>query len=133
MNAKYSYFFVKLPMALSLLGHGLVRIPKLQIFSDWMVNFMANSYLPEVMIRSFSYLVPFVEVVTGVLLLVGFYTRQTIYLALALMALFVFGNTTIENWEAITSELLHAGYLTALLYLIQYDRFSLDWFRGKEA
>lgn len=132
MNAKYSYFFVKLPMALSLLGHGLVRLPKLQVFSDWMVGFMAKSYLPELMIRGFSYLVPFVEVLTGVLLLLGFFTRQTIYLALALMALFVFGNTTIENWEAITSELLHAAYLVALLYLIPHDRFSVDWCRSKK-
>ncbi len=131
MNSRYSYFFVRLPMALSLLGHGLVRIPKLQGFSDWMVGFMAKSYLPEFMIRGFSFAVPFVEVFTGLLLLIGLFTRQTLYVALALMALFIFGNTSIENWEAITSELVHAAYLAMLLYWLPNDQFSIDSCRSK--
>lgn len=123
---KIAYFFLRLPMALSLLGHGLVRLPKLQTFSNWMVDFMQKSYLPTPLILGYSYVVPFVEAITGLFLLVGLFTRQTLYAALTLMALFIFGNTTIENWEAITSELVHAAYLGGLLCLIQYNTFSLD-------
>jgi hypothetical protein len=31
---KTAFFFLRLPVAISLLGHGLVRLPKLQTFSD---------------------------------------------------------------------------------------------------
>ncbi|AGA80674.1 DoxX family protein [Echinicola vietnamensis] len=123
---KYGYFFLRLPIAMSLLGHGLVRLPKLQGFSNWMVGLMQNSYLPKPMILGFSYVVPFVEVFTGLFLLIGLFTRQTIYVALTLMALFIFGNTTIENWEPITSQLVHAGYLGMLIMFIQHNDFSLD-------
>lgn len=131
MEHKYSYFFFKLPLALSMLGHGLVRLPKLGVFSHWMTTFMAKSYLPPASILAFSYVVPFVEAIVGVLLLLGLYTRQTLYLGLVLMALFAFGNTTIENWDAITSELLHAAYMGTLLVLLPKDRFSVDASRRK--
>jgi len=80
-----------------------------------MTGFMEHSYLPQPLVLGFSYAVPFIEFATGLLLLFGLYTRQALYVALAIMAVFVFGNTTIENWEAITSELVHAGYLVAVL------------------
>ncbi len=132
MEKKYSYFFLKLPLALSMLGHGLVRLPKLETFSNWMVTFMAKSYLPQALITPFSYLVPFVEVLVGGLLLIGLFTRQALYLGLVLMGLMTFGNTTIENWESITSELVHAGYMGALLFLLSHDRFSVDESRKKK-
>lgn len=123
---KTAFFFFRLPIAMSLLGHGLVRLSKLQGFSNWMTGFMEKSYLPQPLIAGFSYAVPFVEVITGLLIVVGLFTRQAIYVALALMALFIFGNTTIENWEPITSQLVHAAYLTGLLYFIQYNTLSID-------
>ena len=120
MRNKYNYFFLRLPIALSLLGHGLVRLPKLQAFSNLMVTSMQKSYLPQPLILIFSYAVPFAEVITGALLLLGIYTRYALYAGLTLMAFFIFGSTTIENWEAITSQLVHAAYLAGLLLLTQY-------------
>ncbi len=80
MNNKYNYFFFRLPLALSMLGHGLVRLPKLAVFSHWMITFMDKSYLPQALIVPFSYVVPFVEVIVGALLLIGLFTRQAFYL-----------------------------------------------------
>lgn len=111
---------------MSLIGHGLVRLPKLAEFSTWMVGFMEASWLPASLVRLFGYAVPLIEITTGLLLLVGLYTRQSLYVALLLMAVFIFGNCTIENWEAISVQLMHALYLSVVLYLISYDRFSID-------
>ncbi|MFT3920059.1 MauE/DoxX family redox-associated membrane protein [Cloacibacterium sp.] len=126
-----AFFFLRLPIALSLLGHGLVRIPKLQGFSNWMVGFMEKSYLPKVMIVPFSYVIPFVEVAAGLLLLIGLFTQQSIYVSLLLMALLIFGSTTIENWEAIPSQLIHAIYLIILLFFIDFNSISIDNFLKK--
>lgn len=123
---KTAFFLFRLPVAFSLLGHGLVRLPKLQGFSNWMTGFMEKSYLPQPLIEGFSYAVPFIEVITGLLLTIGLFTRQAIYVSLALMAAFIFGNTTIENWDPITAQLIHAAYLVGLLCFIQYNTFSID-------
>jgi hypothetical protein len=43
---KTTFFFMRLPVALSLLGPGLVRFPKRQAFSEWMTGAMASSFFP---------------------------------------------------------------------------------------
>lgn len=123
---KLAFFFIKLPLALSMLGHGLVRLPKLQGFSQWMVTFMEKSYLPRFMIMGFSYVVPFVELLVGAFLLLGIFTVPVLYVGLVLVALFAFGNTTIENWDSITSELLHGAYMTLLLLLYPNVKESIE-------
>lgn len=126
MEHKFAYFFLRLPIAMSLLGHGLVRLPKLTVFSNWMVDFMQESWIPASLILGFSYAVPFVEVILGIFLLLGLFTRQTLYGSLLLMSIFIFGNCTIEKWDAVSVQLIHAVYFALLLFLIRYNYFSID-------
>lgn len=113
--SKYSYFFLRLPLALSMLGHGLVRLPKLSVFANGLAAKMSASWIPQPIILGFNYIVPFVEFITGLLLLLGLYTRQTLYVMLSLMAIFIFGNTTIENFDGLTPLFIHAIYMALLL------------------
>ncbi len=113
----YSYFFLRLPIALSMLGHGLVRLPKLSVFANGLAAKMSASWIPHELILGFNYLVPFVEFITGLLLLLGLFTRPALYAMLTLMAIFIFGNTTIENFDGLTPLLIHAGYMAMLVIL----------------
>lgn len=117
-----AFFFLRLPVAVSLLGHGLVRLPKLQAFSEWMVTTMEKSVIPEALLIPFSYLLPVAETVTGILLLINYRIRLTVYAALALMSILISGSCSIENWQAIESQLLHSLYLFGLLWF--YERFA---------
>ncbi|WP_294286130.1 MauE/DoxX family redox-associated membrane protein [uncultured Chryseobacterium sp.] len=118
---KAAFFFLRLPMAVSLLGHGLVRLPKLPAFSEWMVKTMEKSVIPEMLIVPFSYVLPVVEAVVGILLLINFKTKYTLYSALALMSILIAGSCSIENWTAIEAQLLHCVYLFGLFWF--YERF----------
>lgn len=117
-----AFFFARLPVAVSLLGHGLVRLPKLRAFSEWMVTTMEKSVIPEFLLIPFGYLLPFAEAAIGILLLIRYRIRLTIYAALALMSILVLGSCSIENWPAIESQLLHSFYLFGLLWF--HERFS---------
>lgn len=117
-----SFFFLRLPVAVSLLGHGLVRLPKLQAFSEWMVTTMEKSVIPEALLVPFGYLLPVAETLTGILLLINYKIRLTIYAALALMSILILGSCSIENWQAIESQLLHSLYLFGLLWF--HERFA---------
>lgn len=117
---KTAFFFLRLPVAISLLGHGLVRLPKLAGFSSWMVTTMEKSVIPPAFIMPFSYFLPIAEALLGLALLVGFKIRLTIYASIALMSLLILGSCSIENWSAIEAQLLHAFYLMAIY-----------WFREK--
>ena len=64
-NNQLLYFFLRLPISVSLLGHGLVRLPKLSSFSNWMVETMEKSFIPKGLIIPFSYALPVSEAVIG--------------------------------------------------------------------
>ena len=122
-NLKISFFFLRLPIAMSLAGHGLVRLPKLQAFAEGMVSTMEASVLPPAAVLAFSYFIPIAEAVVGIVLLLGIQVRYTIFAALALMALLTMGSSTIENWSAVESQLIHAGYLM-VLYWVWSEKYS---------
>jgi len=113
---KTIFFFLRLPVAISLAGHGLVRLPKLQTFTEGMVKSMEKSAIPEALITPFGYVLPFLEAIIGIFLLIGFKPKLTIYSAIALMSILILGSSSIENWSAIEAQLLHSLYLFALLW-----------------
>lgn len=121
---KTAFFFLRLPLAISLLGHGLVRLPKLQTFSDWMVISMEKSAIPTALLVPFSYALPFIEATLGILLLVGFKIKYMLYATLVLMSILIFGSTSIENWSAIEAQLLHSLYLFGLFWF--YEKYSTN-------
>lgn len=119
---KTNYFFLRLPIAISLLGHGLVRLPKLETFSNWMVKTMEKSAIPSFLIVPFAYVLPIAEFMIGLLLLIGFKSQYTIYSGLILMSILILGSASIENWSAIEAQLLHSAYLGGLLWL--YEKYK---------
>ncbi|WP_426474329.1 DoxX family protein [Chryseobacterium balustinum] len=121
---KTIFFFLRLPIAISLAGHGLVRLPKLQTFTEGMVKSMEKSAIPEALITSFGYVLPFLEAIIGISLLIGFKPKLTIYSAISLMSILILGSSSIENWSAIEAQLLHSLYLFALLWF--YLKYSSE-------
>ncbi|KQT23285.1 DoxX family protein [Chryseobacterium sp. Leaf405] len=119
---KTAFFFLRLPIAVSLLGHGLVRLPKLQTFSDWMVTTMEKSMIPAALIIPFSYVLPIAEAIIGIFLLINFKIKYTLYSALVVMSILIFGSCSIENWSATESQLLHSFYLFGLFWF--YEKFK---------
>jgi thiosulfate dehydrogenase [quinone] large subunit len=105
-----------------LAGHGVVRLPKLQAFTEGMVKSMEKSAIPEVLITPFGYILPFLEAIVGISLLIGYTPKLTIYSAIALMSILIFGSSSVENWSAIEAQLLHSLYLFALLWF--YLKYS---------
>jgi len=116
---KSTFFFLKLPIAVSLLGHGLVRLPKLPAFTDWLVTTMEKSVIPEFLIVPFGYVLPIAEFLIGLSLLIGFQVKYSLFAGLALMSVLIFGSSSIENWSAIESQLLHSLYLFGLVWFWQ--------------
>ena len=123
---KLFYLVLRLAVAASLLGHGFVRLPKLTVFSNWMVTQFEKSMLPGAAVRIFSYCLPFLEFSIGLLLMLGLFTRIASVAGGLVMVLLIFGSTMIENWEILPSQLIHAAFCAALLYYVAYNEYALD-------
>lgn len=116
---KTTFFFLRLPIAISFLGHGLVRLPKLAAFSEGMVAGMEKSILPSGLVLVWGYVLPIVEALLGVALLAGIKPRLTLYACLSVMAILILGSSSVENWGAIEAQLVHAIYLAGLLLYVE--------------
>ncbi len=122
-----SFFLARLAIGVSLLGHGLVRLPKLSGFSAWMVDKFKNSLLPEALVIPFSYALPIAELLTGVLIVLGLFTRLALTAGSWIMIMLIFGSSMVEDWGAIPSQLIHVAFLTVLLvFEHSHNAYALD-------
>jgi thiosulfate dehydrogenase (quinone) large subunit len=122
----YTYLILRVSVGMSMFGHGLVRLPKLPSFSQWMVSSFQNSMLTEALVRPFSYALPVAEFTTGLLLLLGLFTRQAALAGAAIIICLLFGSSMIEEWGAIPSQLIHGAFFAALLQFSASNRLALD-------
>jgi len=121
-----SFLLLRVAIGTSLLGHGLVRLPKLPAFSQWMVGLFAKSVLPEFIVTPFSYLLPIAEFVIGLLLVTGLFTRQALIAGSWMMIFLIFGTCLLENWDALPSQLIHVAFLAVLLNFTHNNTWALD-------
>ncbi|MPS64839.1 MAG: DoxX family protein [Chryseobacterium sp.] len=120
------FLLLRLGIATSMFGHGLVRLPKLNAFSEWMTTSFEKSLLPKVMVIPFSYVLPVAEFTVGLLLLIGLFTKPALIMGAVILLVLLFGTAMIENWEAIPSQLLHLVFFALLLQFIQNNSWALD-------
>ncbi|MDR7372137.1 DoxX family membrane protein [Flavobacterium aquidurense] len=126
-----SFLLIRLAIAISMFGHGLVRLPKLTIFSNWMVGSFENSILPKILVTPFSYILPIAEFSIGLLLLLGLFTKPSLIAGGLIMLVLLFGTAMIENWEAVPSQLIHIAFIALLLNFIDSNSWAIDLFIKK--
>ena len=122
----FTFLILRLAIAVSMLGHGLVRLPKLHTFSQWMVGSFEKSMLPKILVLPFSYVLPIAEFTIGLLLLTGLFTKPAAFGGAVVMLILLFGTALIENWDAIPSQLLHLIFFAFLLQFMASNRYALD-------
>ncbi|WFB68565.1 DoxX family protein [Chryseobacterium sp. WX] len=125
-NTKTAYFFLRVSMGINLLGHGLVRLVKLQDFASGMVKGFETSWLSQPLVHLFSVTLPFLEFTIGLLLIIGFKTRIAAMAGASLIILLLFGSSTVENWEAMGIQMIYAGLFYILISRIEDNYLALD-------
>ncbi|ASZ13430.1 DoxX family membrane protein [Chitinophaga pendula] len=127
VNNTIAFLLARLAIGASMFGHGLVRLPKLNKFSEWMVGTFEHSIIPKALVTPFSYVVPIVEFAIGGMLILGLWTKAALIIGAALMVSLIFGSCMIENWDIITPQLIHTAFFTVLLnYVSTYNTFAID-------
>lgn len=127
INNTITFLILRLAIGASMFGHGLVRLPKLEKFSGWMVQSFEKSMLPPALVTPFSYALPIAEFLIGLTLILGLLTRPSLIAGGMVMVILILGTTLVENWEALPSQLIHAAFFAILLsYVAQYNGYALD-------
>lgn len=120
---KTAYLLLRLGIGISMFGHGLVRIPKLQTFSAGMVSDFEKSILPKFLVLPYSYALPIAEFAV---VLLGLFTKQALTVGGFLMLSLMIGTTLIENWNGLPSQFIHLAVFVVCLQFIATNSWALD-------
>jgi len=117
-----AYSLARLPIGMSFWGHGIIRLPKLNAFSEGMTNSFQDTLLPVMLVKPFSLVLPFIELLLGLALIIGFKARITSLIGVLLVTVLIFGSYFQENWSAIAIQMFYGAYLTVLYLFSEYNR-----------
>ena len=124
-----AYLILRLTMGVNMFTHGVARLLDLEKFNMWMIGQFSDTILSEFLVSLSSYMIPFAELIIGVLLILGLFTSRALLLGALLITILVFGSGLQENWNVMSSQMIYAIFFFILSYLIELNRFSLDRIR----
>jgi thiosulfate dehydrogenase [quinone] large subunit len=128
MNDKVlSYTLLRLFMGLLMFMHGAVRLgSKYEKFISWAQNLYAETWIPQWLVTVEAMAIPGVEMIIGVLLLLGFQTRWALIGAFGLMATLLFGMIVLEDWAIVSRHIIYALTFYILLHNLEHNQISMD-------
>ena len=121
-----AYLILRLTMGVNMFSHGVARLLDLEKFNMWMIGQFSDTILPEFLVSLSSYMIPFAELIIGVLLILGLFTSRALLLGALLITILVFGSGLQENWNVMSSQMIYAVFFFILSYMIELNKFSLD-------
>jgi thiosulfate dehydrogenase [quinone] large subunit len=126
LDRKLAYLMLRFTLGLSIVMHGIVRLPHLSAFADGMVKQFAETPLPAAVVRPFALSLVFAETIVGLLLLLGLGTRWALLLGAALMCSLVFGTALRSDWNTLAIQMLYALIYATLMAAREYNSYSVD-------
>lgn len=127
-----AYLLLRVLIGVNYFNHGFTRIFSIPAFAEGIVKALENSYFPEFLVRINSYFVPPVELIVGILLTIGLFTRGALIATFILMIILKLGVTSVQNWDAATSMLSYGLVLFILLAGAGFNLYSIDHWRQRQ-
>jgi len=130
-SIELAYLILRLSIGINMFLHGVMRIPKIDAFSAGIVERFSDTILSETIVSGFAYSLPYVELIIGLLLIIGLFTSQTLLAGALLIAVLIFGSALQEKWGLISSQMLYSILFFMLSFLIEYNKYSIDRIRKR--
>ena len=125
------YTTLRLALGMSLFIHGVDRFVMFRQFADKTAKMFADSWLPRFTVMGFVYTVPPVELLIGIFVLLGLFTRTGLVLGGLWMVVLIFGSSLIEQFDVVGIQLIYSLIFSALLYYHDANRISIDHWLGR--
>lgn len=114
-------------MGINIVTHGAVRIfGDLTGFVQNTAQGFSDTFLPLGLVQAFALTLPFLELILGTLLVLGLWTRWTLFALILFMASLMFGMSLRQEWQTVGSQVVYALAFFLLLFWNRPNRFSLD-------
>ena len=128
LDRQLAYGIFRLTLGINILVHGAGRVFRqgADAFAATTAVEFAKTPLPAGMVHAFLFIVPFAELVLGVLTILGLFTRWALALGGLLIMVLVFGTAMRSDWNTVGVQMIYAITYYFLLAHRSSNRFSLD-------
>jgi thiosulfate dehydrogenase (quinone) large subunit len=122
-NKKLAVLLLRFVTGINFLMHGAVRVfGDYSGFADGMANDFSDTFLPAFSVRLLGYAIPIIELIVGVILIVGYKLRLGLVLGFLLIATLIFGMSLLQEWGVVGSQMIYALGLFFILYFQDDDK-----------
>lgn len=127
LDRHLAFLALRLTLGVNIFLHAATRMPSLDGFAQGVVEGFASTFLPEALVYGFAagVIVPG-EMVVGLLLILGLFTRWALFGGALLMTALVFGTALRQEWGTLSTQMIYAAVYYGLHLFLGYNRFSLD-------
>ena len=99
---------MRIGLGINMLMHGLVRIPKLSAFVAKTGAGFANTIMPVLLTKAFLYTLPFVELTSGILILLGGqFSKWGYFVGGLTIGALLLGTTLKEDWASAGTQMIY--------------------------
>ena len=131
-DASAAYALLRVTLGTNIAMHGVSRLfTGSNSFAAKLLEQFSHSPLPPVLVRLFGQSLPWIECFFGLLLLLGLRTRAAIIGGALLILALTFGSSLLQDWQAVSTQLLYATVYAALLSFVRFNRWSVDSLLGR--
>lgn len=121
-----AYTLLRIIVGVNYFNHGFTRIASIPNFVQSMVEQFQDTFIPGFLVAINAALVPPVELIVGLLITIGLFTRAALVACLILMLVLMYGVTLLQNWSTASSQLIYDVILALLLAGVGYNSISVD-------
>jgi thiosulfate dehydrogenase (quinone) large subunit len=126
-DGSLAYALLRVTLGLNIFMHGTSRLMTgIGNFVSGLIKSFQNTALPEAVVGSFGYALPWLEASIGLFLIIGFKTREVLVAGALLMMALTFGTALRQDWEVAGLQLLYSAVYTALIAALRHNSLSLD-------
>jgi thiosulfate dehydrogenase [quinone] large subunit len=131
-DVELGYGLLRAFLGFNIMMHGVSRIISgPSVFAAGLVQKFQATPLANGVVNGFGEILPWIELILGLLLLVGFFTRRVLVASMVLLGFLAYGATLIQDWQTAALQLIYAAVYAALLAFLGWNRWSIDAWREK--
>jgi thiosulfate dehydrogenase [quinone] large subunit len=121
-----AYVVLRVTLGLNIFMHGFSRVlAGVGKFVDSMNTMFQNTPLPITIVQPFAYALPWLEAGIGLLIVIGFRTREALVAGALLMLALTFGTALRQDWDVAGLQLLYSAVYAALIAGLRYNSLSV--------
>jgi len=124
------YALLRIALGVNFFMHGAIRLYSgLGAFASSTAEHLAKSPLPHGFVLGFGYAIPFLEVLLGLGLILGLFTRLALTLGAVFIMALTIGVTSNQQWDVAGQQLVYSIVFFLLLFFHEHNALALD--RGR--